>query len=273
MVKPVFSVIIPALNEEKFLPNLLESLTTQTKRNFEVIVVDGKSKDKTVSLARTYKDKLPALEVITSPKASLPLQRNLGAEKAQGEWLIFVDADSLLMPYFIDRIDTYVREEKPTVFTSWVQPDSSLHGDAIFALLANVYFEVTIQLKRPLTPGPLTGISRRVFEEVGGYDVTHTYNEDAEFGLRLSKHGYTLSVIHEALYIWSMRRIRREGKMKVMQQYVISAFPIFFLRRPMKYMPGYIMGGHLYGKKKRIKRSVLKIYEKKLKQILKELFA
>ena len=273
MKRPYFSVIIPSLNEEKFLPHLLESLAIQTKRNFEVIVVDGKSKDKTIIFAKQFAKRLPSLLVITSAKASLPLQRNLGAAKAKGEWLIFVDADSVLMPYFIERVEAYIQLAKPTVFTTWVQPDSALTSDALFALLSNVYIELTIQLKRPLTPGPLTAIQTRLFRNVGGYDETHAYNEDAEFGLRLARNGMTLSIIPEALYIWSMRRIRREGKLKVMQQYVISALPILFLRRPMKYMPGYIMGGQLYGKKKKINHSVLKVYERKLKQLLKELFA
>lgn len=272
MKKPLFSVIIPALNEEKFLPNLLESLATQSKKNFEVIVVDGKSKDKTVELSKKYISLMPSMRIEIAKKASLPLQRNLGANVAKGEWLIFVDADSILMPYFIERVHEYVRSMNPSVFTTWTQPDSSYTGDAIFTLFVNIYLELTIQLKRPLTPGPLTGIRTSVFRDAGGYDESHAFNEDAEFGLRLAKQGKTLSIIPEALYKWSMRRIRNEGKLKVMQQYVISAFPIFFLRRPMKYMPGYIMGGQLYGKKKNINRSVLKGYERKLKQLLKELF-
>jgi glycosyltransferase involved in cell wall biosynthesis len=73
------SIVIPALNEEHFLPHLLTSLTKQTKSDFEVIVVDGSSTDRTVEVARSFGTKLPKLEVIVSQKASLPLQRNLGA--------------------------------------------------------------------------------------------------------------------------------------------------------------------------------------------------
>ena len=54
MGKPFFSIVIPALNEEKFLPKLLESLSHQHFCDFEVIVVDGRSKDKTVAVAETY---------------------------------------------------------------------------------------------------------------------------------------------------------------------------------------------------------------------------
>lgn len=101
MQKPLFSVIIPALNEEKFLPTLLDSLVRQTKKNFEVIVVDGKSKDQTVKVARLYSKKIAHLQVIVSSKANLPFQRNLGASKAQGDWLVFADADGKFLPYFL----------------------------------------------------------------------------------------------------------------------------------------------------------------------------
>jgi len=272
MRTPFFSIIIPTLNEEKFLPNLLVSLAGQTKKNFEVIVVDGSSTDKTVCRAKEFKKKLPSLHVVISKKRSLPLQRNIGAGEAKGDWLVFVDADSICMPYFLSRISDHVTHEMITAFTTWVLPDSNVINDAIFTLFANVFLEGTLLFKRPLTPGPLTGIRKDVFTRVGGYDESHAFNEDMEFGLRLAKQGFAITLIREGLYVWSMRRIRREGKMKVMQQYVVSALPIIFLKRPFKYMPGYVMGGHLYHKKKQIRRSVLRMYEQKLKKLLTELF-
>ncbi|MCX6794333.1 MAG: hypothetical protein NTY06_04505, partial [Candidatus Gottesmanbacteria bacterium] len=106
-----------------------------------------------------------------------------------------------------------------------------------------------------------------------GYDETQAFNEDVEFGLRLTKQGVILTFLRETLYIWSMRRIRREGKIKVMNQYILSLIPILLFKRPFKVMPGYAMGGHLYTKK--YKPSTIKIlrsYEKTLKRFAKELF-
>lgn len=269
---PFISVIIPALNEEKFLPNLLASLAAQTKKNFEVIVVDGKSKDKTVAVAKAFSKKIPKLRVVMSEKASLPLQRNLGATKAVGQWFVFIDADSVLMPYFIERITRYMANSEPQAFTTWAQPDIDENTEALYTLFVNLYIEAAIQFKRPLTPGPLSAIRRDKFHSVGGYDESHAYNEDAEFGLRLARFGVPVSILRESLYILSMRRVRHEGKMKVMQQYALSLLPVFF-KRPIKYMPGYVMGGQLYGKKKKINRSVLAGYERKLKSLMKELFS
>jgi hypothetical protein len=213
------------------------------------------------------------LQVIISKKASLPLQRNLGGKLAKGDWLVFVDADSIFMPYFLDRMCSFITTTKPNVFTTWALPDSDSVHDAIFTLLTNIYWESALLFKRPVTPGPLTVIRKDIFDGFEGYDETQAFNEDVEFGLRLAKNGVILTILREPLYIWSMRRIRREGKMKVMNQYIISMIPIIFFRRPFKVMPGYIMGGHLYDKNiRKIKVSAMKKYELQLKKLMGELF-
>ena len=269
---PTFSVIIPTLNEEKFLPNLLKSLVEQTERDFEVIVVDGKSKDKTVTIARSYQKKLPHLKIIEASHPSLPFQRNLGARSATGEWLIFVDADSVLLPYFMVRVGEYVETNHPSVFTTWFKPDSIQPKDAMFTLLADLYLEAALLFKQSHPPGHLSCIKRNIFESVGGYSESHHFYEDVDMGIRLRKRGIPFSMLRETLFVWSLRRYRREGTLKVIQQYVVSVLPVVFFGRAIKNMPGYIMGGHLYGGKKPIKKSLIKTYELKLKKLMKEIF-
>lgn len=273
MAKPLFSVIIPTLNEEKFLPNLLESLAAQTKKNFEVIVVDGKSKDQTVAVTKKFNKVLPSLQILESPKRSLPFQRNYGASQAKGEWLVFVDADSVFLPYFIQRAEAFIHDTAPKLFTTWFRSDTEDPKDAMHTLFMNVYIEATLFFKKPLTPGPLTVVRRDAYDQVGGYDEAHLFNEDADFGLRLYQMGVTLSILRETLCVWSLRRFRKEGTRKVLNQYVLGVLPIILFNRSLKRMPGYIMGGHLYKHKKPVKRSVLKGYERKLKLLMKELFS
>lgn len=273
MKRPQFSIIIPTLNEEKFLPRLLESLVAQTHKNFEVIVVDGVSKDKTVGVAKQYQHLLPSLSIIQTRKPSLPLQRNMGASEARGQWYVFVDADSVFLPYFIDRAMAFITAEDPRLFTTWFRSDTDDPKDGVYALIGNIYVESTLIFKKPLTPGPLTIVRKDAFKEVGGYDEAHAFHEDVDFGQRLKAAGVPLLVLRETLFIWSLRRFRKEGTLKVLNQYVVSLFPIILFNRSMKKMPGYTMGGQLYGKKKTFKRSVLKGYEKKLTSLMKELFA
>lgn len=273
MRQPLFSIIIPTLNEETFLPKLLESLAGQTNKNFEVIVVDGGSKDKTVSEARQFSKQVPSLQIATVKKPNLPLQRNMGAKAASGTWFVFVDADSVFLPYFVDRAAAFIKSQEPRLFTTWFRPDNNDPKDAVYTLFSNIYVEATLIFKKPLTPGPLTIVHRAAFEHVSGYDEEHLFNEDVDFGLRLYKEGIRLDILRETLYVWSLRRFRKEGTLKVLNQYFISLFPIILFNRSMKKMPGYVMGGQLYTKKKPIKRSALKGYERKLKLLMKELFS
>lgn len=268
-----FSVIIPTLNEEKYLPNLLSSLAAQTDKNFEVVVVDGSSKDKTVAAAKSFAKKLPKLTVIVSKVAGIPLQRNLGAQATHGEWLIFIDADSVVSYNFIERVEAYLRKEKFALFTTWTKPDSDDPRDANIASLSNLTLGISLTMHRPLASGPLTAVTRRAFDRVGGYNESHSFNEDVDFCLRVQKAHFPVGIIPETLYTWSLRRFRHQGTLKVFQQYVVSALPILIFNRPLKKLPGYIMGGQLYNKKaKAITLKTLRRYEKNLKKLFKEMF-
>ena len=268
----MISIIIPALNEEKYLPALLTSLSKQTSRNFEVIVVDGKSKDKTVSVAQSFASSLPYLRVIVADHANLPYQRNVGTEQAAGDWYVFLDADNVMLSHAIERIICYVEEQKPSLFTSWSRPDSENPNDAIVALIANILFEGSILFKRPFSPGPFTGVSRSVFDVVGGFTAELSWGEDADFSNKVGKAGYDFTVIHETLYIWSLRRFRKDGKAKIFQQYAKAVFYALFTNKALTKMPGYIMGGQAYGKKKKINTSVLRKLHVTLKKLMNEVF-
>jgi len=240
------SIVIPALNEENYLPHLLTSLTKQTKRDFEVIVVDGSSTDKTVEMARSFGSRLPKLEVIVSQKANLPLQRNMGARASSGEWLAFIDADSILLPYFIERIESFIEEQNPTLFTSWFRPDSEISGDALFTLMANLFVEGSTVFHRSIAPGPLAVIRRQVFDLVGGYNETLTFGEDYDFTQRIVARGITLQILRETLYVLSLRRVRRDGKLRFMRLYAKASLRVLFTKRNLNHIPSYIMGGHIY---------------------------
>ncbi|MBU0614525.1 MAG: glycosyltransferase family 2 protein, partial [Nanoarchaeota archaeon] len=95
------SIIIPTLNEERYVGKLLECLCRQTYKNFEVIVVDGHSDDKTKAVVRKFNDRL-SLKLINSDNRNVAYQRNLGASKAKYERLLFLDADVVMDNRFIE---------------------------------------------------------------------------------------------------------------------------------------------------------------------------
>lgn len=272
MRKPTFSIIIPTLNEEKFLPRLLESLVQQTDKDYEVVVVDGPSKDKTKNIALSYKRKMP-LTLVSSVQGNLPLQRNLGAAKARGQWFVFVDADSVLLPYFVARSKAFIGTKAPQLFTTWCSPDSDVNGDALITLLINIFWDGSVMFKRQLAPGPLTAMTRDVFARVGGYDEDIKWGEDYDIAHRLDQMGVKLHIIRETLFIVSLRRFRKEGNLRALQIYATGALLTLITKHPPTHMPGYIMGGHFYGtKKKPVRTSLLRRTEEKLVNLMKELF-
>lgn len=278
--KPTISIIVPTLNEEKFLPNLLQSLSEQSEKDFEVIVVDGHSKDKTKEVALAYKNKLTDFDFILAPKAGVSLQRNLGAKKSRGEYLVFLDADSVVLPYFVERVRNYINTHAQTqVFTSWFRPDGDTPEDIFMALMILASVEGSIYFHRPWAPGPLTIIKRSTFEDIHGYDESMSFGEDYDLGMRLYEKKIILQVIRETIYVYSLRRLRNEGKLRVLPKYIRATLSVIFTKHGPKHMPGYITGGHIYQEKKKQRKKsgspdqVLKQFKNSLQKLIKEFVA
>ncbi len=244
------SVIIPALNEERFLPLLLQSLSDQTCKNFEVIVVDGGSQDKTIKVAEKFIGKLPCLTILSTHKG-LSHQRNFGAKHARSSWFVFSDADNVFLPYAIDRIYGYAKRKKPSLFTAWSRSDSEVTADALITLFSNMVIEGFMAAKKQFAPGPLMVIQKHTFEHVGGYNEQISWGEDYEISKRLQEAGYRMDILRETLYVWSLRRMRNEGNLTVLRKFALAGAYNLLTNKAFTRMPGYEMGGHLYGTKEK----------------------
>jgi len=271
--EPLFSVIIPTLNEEKFLPLLLESLTKQTFKNFQVIVSDGPSKDKTKKIALSYGKSFSDLQLVTSKKANLPHQRNNGAKHATGKWYVFIDADSVLLPYALERMEQFIKRLKPQLFTVWFRSDSEKINDALVSLFGMIMIEGGLLLKRPHAMGPLSVVRRDAFKLVNGYDESLEFLEDYDFSTRLKKKGVQMHILRETLFILSLRRFRKQGSLVVISTYIRSIIQALFTQAGPKSMKHYIMGGHVYTKKKKMRKPVFTKFEKQLKEFINEVFS
>lgn len=268
-----YSIIIPTLNEKKFLPKLLTSLTTQTRRDFEVIVVDGASEDKTVSIAKSFAKRLPKLTVIVSDVRGVSYQRNIGAKESRGEWLIFIDADSILLSYALDRVDWYIKDKKPKLLTSWFRPDTEMPSDALVTLLFDMIFEAALIFHRPAVQGTFMVVATKVFTSAHGFDERRLFGEDYDLIKRITEKGNKLHILRETLYIYSLRRLRYHKKLKTLQSYARTIFSVLFTNGTPRSMPEYIMGGRYYGNTKKKRTLNLASIEKKLNAFIQEVFA
>ncbi|PIY68693.1 glycosyl transferase, partial [Candidatus Roizmanbacteria bacterium CG_4_10_14_0_8_um_filter_39_9] len=104
----LFSIVIPTLNEEENIANLLESIANQTCKSFEVIINDSGSKDKTKELVNLYASRLPKLTFIEHKTQNVSTARNHGASLASYEWLVFFDADVTMEPAFLQKMTDHI---------------------------------------------------------------------------------------------------------------------------------------------------------------------
>ena len=96
---PSITVVIPAYNEEQFLPKCLDSLQNQTFKDFEIIVVDNNSTDKTAEIAKKYQ-----ATVINESKQGIAYARDCGFKKARASIIARTDADTITPPYWLQVI-------------------------------------------------------------------------------------------------------------------------------------------------------------------------
>ena len=92
------SVIIPCYNAERYLADCLDSVLAQSETDFEVILIDDGSRDGTLAVAQDYAARDGRVTVLHQENAGVCAARNLGLDRARGEWVTFVDADDLLVP-------------------------------------------------------------------------------------------------------------------------------------------------------------------------------
>ncbi|TGM60693.1 glycosyltransferase family 2 protein [Leptospira vanthielii] len=118
------SIIVTAYNYEKYLAECIESCINQvnTKLRYEVIVVDDGSQDKTDSILENLNS--PILRKFRIPNSGIEIASNFGFEKAEGKYVVRVDADDKLAPNFLSSIEPYLSDSYGFIYSNYFQIDS-----------------------------------------------------------------------------------------------------------------------------------------------------
>jgi glycosyltransferase involved in cell wall biosynthesis len=206
------SIIIPALNEKNYLPLLLNSLGQQDfQGKWEIIVVDGKSSDKTRKIAESYKKKLANLIVI-SRNRGVSKQRNFGAGKAQYDHLLFLDADTVLPRNFLTKLVKKINpKEKLFVGLPLILP---LHGTIIDYTMVYIAYNFFLMVGKfkPLVTGMCLITTKQNHKRIGGFNERLYYAEDIDYGLRSIKNGAKYHLYARLHLFASVRRGRKMGR-------------------------------------------------------------
>jgi len=207
-----FSVIIPTLNEAGNIGNLLAALQAQEySGDWEIIVSDGDSDDDTPDIVDSF-----AGVLLLRGACGVSRQRNVGAQSASGELLVFMDADDFPAPDFLQRIAQSYRRFPFAVACPWfVAQDSGFLVRVLYLGFNILFFMGQGWLKTG--SGVCLIVQKTVFETIGGFDESLHLGEDVQLIRRAARYGW-----HRHLCIalkTSGRRFSRKGAWKLMLFY------------------------------------------------------
>lgn len=217
----MLSIVIPTLNEEGMLPRLLDSLEAQSYRDFEVIIADAGSTDRTRDIARARRRVLV--------EGGLPAAgRNRGAAAAKGDILLFLDADVIFPDagFLAGMLGEFERRGLD-VATSLITPLSERVLDQLFYGFYNSYISAT-QRFLPHAHGFCILVRRAVHEAIGGFDPAVRLAEDHEYAQRAGKIG-RFGVIRESRIPVSTRRFERDGHLATACRYILCELHMWTL--------------------------------------------
>ncbi|MEI6843570.1 MAG: glycosyltransferase [bacterium] len=188
----MISFIIPTLNEEKIIEKTLKNLSEYTGEK-EIIISDGNSKDKTIEIARKYTNKIAIHDGKT--RQTIAGGRNAGAQLADGDFLVFLDADVYIPDinnFFSRALNIF--KEKPHISTIIpsirVFKELETFGDwLVFSTEDYVHILINNIIKIGGAGGEFQMVRTSIFKKIGGYNARLVVAEDHEFLRRAMKAG------------------------------------------------------------------------------------
>ncbi len=225
-----FSVIIPTLNEQKYIEHLLKDLSKQTIKPYEVIVADANSTDNTTKIAKQYKAKVI--------KGGTPAQgRNAGAKAANGDFLVFLDADVRIPKNFLYNLCKEFKNKNTELIVLKFRTEK-LGADQFNIIrhligllgktLENFYRRLEYLGGTPRIGTGLIAVRTTAFNKIGGYNTKVKYSEDYDFILKLIKSNNKKFKNYKFLNLGVQVSYRRFTKLKVILGSII-AIPFFSL--------------------------------------------
>ncbi|HLD40244.1 MAG TPA: glycosyltransferase [Candidatus Nanoarchaeia archaeon] len=203
---PLFSIIIPAHNEEKYLQSTLDSIKKQALPDYEVVVVTNGCTDKTEEIAK--KNAGAKVRHLSLAKPNVSVARNAGALNAQGEIVLFLDADTQLAPDSLQKIKEQFTPEY-SVATTFAQPDSGKLSYRLALGFKNSYHYLNLYQG---CSGALV-CRKKDFHHIGGYNPEIIVREHRKLALNLLELGKFKCI--NTTVTTSMRRYQQWGLFKV----------------------------------------------------------
>ncbi len=232
----MISFIIPTLNEEKYIGKTLDYIY-KYKGEYEIIISDTNSVDKTVEIAKQYTNKI-IIHSKEGKRLTIAAGRNLGASIAVGEYIVFLDADICIIDpdnFFRIAFKAFECDPKLVALTSrlYVFKELETFGDKI---VIPIFIYIRFLMNNFLGIGAATGefqmIRSSVFRKINGFDESLVVGEDDDLFRRLSRVGRTR--LHLGLVAYhSGRRAHALGWLKLLYTWTRDTLSIWIFKKSL----------------------------------------
>lgn len=185
------SVIVPVYNGEKTIAKCLESIIASDLKDFELIVVDDNSKDKTPSIIRSLKCDFIKLHKRVGAGAA----RNIGAKKAKGDILAFTDSDCIIPTNWLSRIQKIFKKQKRvSAITGGYKAPVKKNIVSLFSHYELLFRQRSNDGETDDIISSNLAVKKKAFDKVGGFNeyLKNAGNEDMELANKLNKAGYRI---------------------------------------------------------------------------------
>lgn len=217
---PVFSVVVPAYNEENYIEDCLDSIVNQEfpKKDYEIIAVDNNSTD---NMAEIIRKKYPQVTIFEEKKQGVVFARITGVEKAKGKIIAFIDADSIAPSLWLKNLKTAYENPCVVGVGGKVSYEPKRFVPSTVGLIGNVFN----QLFKMMT-GVNSSFRKDAYHKCGGYSPKINFDEDVYLSLSLKKTG-KIVFLKDNPVITSSRRYTSSNFFPYLYQTVINVFFIF----------------------------------------------
>jgi glycosyltransferase involved in cell wall biosynthesis len=232
------SFVVPAFNEEAYLPACLESILAQTGElgdTVEIIVVNNASTDGTREVALKY----PGVRVVDEARKGLTFARQAGFAASRGALIANVDSDSRLTPGWIERVlEEFAGEPKLVAlsgpFVYYDLTSSQLFSVRIFYAIAFLVYAINRYVLRAgsMVQGGNFVLRRDALEKIGGFNTAISfYGEDTDIARRMNQVGEVKFTFDLKMFS-SARRLKKEGMLTMAGRYTMNYFWTTFRKKP-----------------------------------------
>lgn len=217
----LISVVIAALNEEKYIATTLQTIKHQkTRHEIELIVGDGYSEDSTAKIAKSY-----GARVVKEERRSAAWERQAAARMANGEVIAITDADAEAPQDWVQRIASEFQKDKglAMVYGPVYFFDASGFENELSKIVMRLFvsFCAGIGIHNPI--GSNMAVRRKAFEKVKGFNTKLVTAEDLDLARRISKKG-AIKFCPDIYVAVSSRRVKKWGYLRFAIFHILNAF-------------------------------------------------